>query len=121
MTPADAYAQLITEVREISLIDSIGSLMSWDEHTYLPPKGTAHRADQQALIATMSHQRFTSPQINDLLSSVEGSEVVREGESDAAANVRELRRLYDRARKLPTSLVEELTRTATMAQAAWAG
>src|SRR4051794_9632965 len=120
MTPADAYAQLITEVREISLIDSIGSLMGWDEHTYLPPKGTNHRADQQALIATMSHQRFTSPRINDLLKQVETSDLVKDPVSDAAANVREIRRLYDRAVKLPTSLVDELTRTATLAQAAWA-
>src|SRR5690349_14414038 len=97
MNPADSYAKLFTSLREISLLDSIGSLMGWDEHTYLPPKGTAHRADQQALIATMSHQRFTSPQINDLLRDVEASDLMSDPESDVAVNVRETRRLYDRA------------------------
>jgi carboxypeptidase Taq len=39
--------------------------------------------------------------------------------SDAAANVRELRRAYDRATKIPQSLVEELARVTTAAQQAW--
>ncbi|MDB5300536.1 MAG: Thermostable carboxypeptidase 1, partial [Phycisphaerales bacterium] len=40
-------------------------------------------------------------------------------QGDAAANVREIRRSYDRARKLPASLVEEMSRTEVLAQQAW--
>src|SRR5205085_1656780 len=43
----------------------------------------------------------------------------KDPESDAAVNVRETRRTYDRARKLPSSLVEELSRTSVLAQQAW--
>lgn len=120
MTPAQAYQQLVATIRDISLLDSIGSFMSWDEHTYMPKKGTDHRASQQTLIAKMSHEAFTSPRIDDLLLAIEGSDLTKDPESDSAANVRELRRSYDRARKLPTSLVEEMTRTAVMSQSAWA-
>jgi carboxypeptidase Taq len=119
MTPKDAYEQLVASIREISTLDSIGSLMSWDEHTYMPADGTAHRGNQQALIARMSHEQFTSPKIDELLKTIEGSDLVKDPESDEAANTRELRRSYDRARKLPTSLVEEMSRTAVHAQAAW--
>ena len=119
MKPIEAYEQLVTAIRETSLLDSIGSLMSWDEHTYLPPKAPGHRANQQALIARMSHQSFTSPRIGELLQVIEQSDLMSPPDSDAAANARELRRLYDRAKKLPTSLVEEMTRTAVLAQAAW--
>src|SRR5438034_3892855 len=40
-------------------------------------------------------------------------------ESEPAVNVREIRRTYDRAVKLPKELVEELARTTTRAQQVW--
>ncbi|HMB96684.1 MAG TPA: hypothetical protein VKK61_11640, partial [Tepidisphaeraceae bacterium] len=118
--PSDAYQQLVTIVREVATLRSVGSLLGWDEHVYQPPKGTAHRANQQSLIARLAHERFTSQHIDDLLQSIENSELVNDADSDVAANTREIRRSYDRARKLPTSLVEEMTHTAVMSQAAWA-
>jgi carboxypeptidase Taq len=54
-----------------------------------------------------------------LLAAVEASPLVRDGDSDAAANVREIRRQYDRAVKLPKELVEELARVTTRAQQVW--
>ena len=62
---------------------------------------------------------FTSSAIGDLLSNVENSEIVADRDSIPAANVREIRRTYDRAVKLPKKLVEELARTTTQAQQVW--
>src|SRR5262249_21375688 len=75
--------------------------------------------EQMAFLAALSHQKFTDPKIGELLATVEGSDLVKEPESDAAANVRELRRAYNRATKIPQSLVEELARVTTAAQQAW--
>jgi carboxypeptidase Taq len=112
-----AYDALIVELREISLLSSVADVLGWDERTQLPPKATETRANQLALLARLTHHRFTSPKIDDLLQTLEGS--VSPGESEMSANVRETRRAYDRAKKLPESLVEELTQTAVMAQQAW--
>ncbi|HEY2585822.1 MAG TPA: carboxypeptidase M32 [Tepidisphaeraceae bacterium] len=114
-----AYDALVRELREISLLGSVNSLLGWDERTQMPPKGTEHRAAQSSLLARMVHERFTSPRIDEWLNAVEASDVVKGPESDAAVNVRETRRSYDRARKLPSSLVEEETRVAVLAQQAW--
>ncbi|HVT87485.1 MAG TPA: carboxypeptidase M32 [Tepidisphaeraceae bacterium] len=119
MTPSQAYEQLTKEVREISLMDSIGSLLGWDQETYLPTKGTTNRAEQQALLARMSHERFTAPRIGELLSTSQAGDLACDAESDSAANIREIKRLYERANKIPAALVEELSRTAVHAQAAW--
>src|SRR5947209_6723556 len=54
-----------------------------------------------------------------LLGDIEGSELVRDPLSISAVNVREIRRLHDRAAKLPKTLVEELARTTTQAQGVW--
>jgi carboxypeptidase Taq len=114
-----AYDSLIKELREIALLGSIGSVLGWDERTQLPPKGAGHRSAQSSLLARMIHERFTSPRIVDLLSEAEASGVAGDPESDAAVNLREIRRSLDRARKLPSSLVEEQTRVAVLAQQAW--
>jgi carboxypeptidase Taq len=115
-----AYDDLVREMREISTLASIGSLLGWDEHTYMPPGGAENRANQSSLIARMVHERTTSPKIGEWLSSVEQSDLVRDPFSDAGANAREWRRGYDRATKIPASLVEEMSRTEVMAQQAWA-
>lgn len=116
---AQAYQSLLTELREIALLGSINSVLGWDERTQLPPKGTEHRANQSSLLARMVHEGFTSPRIDELLHQVESSPLASDPQSDAAVNVRETRRSYDRARKLPSSLVEEMTRVAVLAQQVW--
>src|SRR4051812_32985065 len=102
-----SYDALMTELREIALLGSVSSVLGWDERTQLPPKGTGNRAAQASLLARMVHERFTARKVGDLLAAVESSDLVRDAESDAAVNVRETRRAYDRATKLPASLVEE--------------
>ncbi|HEY8504854.1 MAG TPA: carboxypeptidase M32, partial [Gemmataceae bacterium] len=61
----------------------------------------------------------TAPEIGQLLGDVEGSDLVADPDSPAAANVREIRRAYDRAAKIPQRLVEELARVTIAAQQAW--
>src|SRR5262249_42034810 len=119
MREQQAYAELIRRIKEYTLLGSCGSVLGWDERTYMPRKGSAHRAEQIALIARMAHEMFTAPEIGRLLSEVEKSDLVRDKESSAAVNVREIPRSYDRAVKIPKELVEELARVTTRAQQVW--
>jgi carboxypeptidase Taq len=72
-----------------------------------------------ALLAGLYHERVTDPTVGELLAIVEGSSLAAEADSVVAANVRELRRRYDRRTRLPRSLVEELARTTSLAQPEW--
>jgi carboxypeptidase Taq len=114
-----AYSDLLRHVREGALLESCASLLGWDERTYMPHHGSAHRAEQMALLARLGHETLTNPVVGELLRTVEASPLVRDGDGDAAANVREIRRHYDRAIKLPKELVEELARVTTRAQQVW--
>lgn len=116
---AKTYQSLIDSLREIAVLSSVASVLGWDERTQLPPKGTYHRATQAAMLAGMIHERFTSPRIGEWLKELEASPRTSDPESDEAVNVRETRRSYDRAVKLPPSLVEELSRIAVQAQQIW--
>jgi carboxypeptidase Taq len=113
-----AYQQLLESLREIALLGSVASVLNWDERTQLPEKGTEHRSRQASLLARMVHEQFTSPRIGELLATVESSAQMQ-SDGDVQVNVRETRRSYDRAIKLPSSLVEEMTRTEILGQAAW--
>ncbi len=118
-TADQAYAELLRRSREHTLIGSCAAVLGWDERTYMPHGGSAHRAEQMALLARMGHETFTLPEVGALLTQVEQSPLAAQPESDPAVNVRELRRAYDRATKLPKELVEELARVTTRAQQVW--
>jgi carboxypeptidase Taq len=114
-----AYQELIRRIKECTLLGSCGSVLGWDERTYMPRKGSAHRAEQLALVARMAHEMLTAAEIGRLLAEVENSNLIQDRESPAAVNVREIRRNYDRAVKIPKELVEELARVTTRAQQVW--
>ncbi|HKU63115.1 MAG TPA: carboxypeptidase M32 [Gemmatimonadales bacterium] len=115
-----AYEELIRRVREEGLLVAIEALLEWDEETYMPRGGVQNRSEQLAMVAGLVHDRGTDPRIGELLAELEGSSVVADPASPAAINVRELRREYDRYKRLPRSLVEDVARTTALAQQAWA-
>jgi carboxypeptidase Taq len=119
MTPHAAYDELIRRSRELGVLNSCAAVLGWDQQTYMPHRGAGLRGEQMAFLAALSHQKFTDPHVGELLARVESSELIGDPDSDAAANVRELRRACDRATKIPQSLVEELARVTTQAQQAW--
>src|SRR5262249_35014501 len=80
---------------------------------YAPgPGGPPRRAGR-------SRDRAPAPRTGELLAVVEGSELVRDREAPEAANVREVRRAYDRLLRLPRSLLAELAKVTTLAQREW--
>ena len=101
-----AYAELLRRVKDANILSSCSSVLGWDERTYMPHGGAAHRGEQMALLARLTHEMTTAAVIGELLASVEASDLTRDPASDAAANLREIRRAYDRAVKLPKRLVE---------------
>lgn len=113
-----AYAEATKLLREAATITSIGALSSWDQETYMPSRGAPARAEQAALLATLSHERRTSKRLGELIMQCESDRTVQADEN-AKANVREMRRDYDLVTKLPSDLVAELAKTGSEAQHIW--
>lgn len=120
LEPNPVYLELCQRTREAKVLSSCGDVLAWDERTYMPRKGSNHRADQMALLARLSHEMSTSPRIGDLLGQLESTSEAVDAGSLEAANIREIRRSYNRLVKLPVRLVEELARITTQAQQVWA-
>lgn len=121
MTTAPAhYTQLTTLLREAATLESVAQLLGWDQETYMPPAGAATRAEQSAALASLVHQRRTDPRIGDLIAACESDRsIVADADSPRARNVREARRAFDKATKLPSGLVAELARVGSQSQQVW--
>ncbi len=120
MTATDAYADLIRRSKEATTLGACAGVLGWDERVNICRRdGSTFRGEQMALLARLGHEMSIAPDVGADLAAIEGSELVRDPHSDAAVNVREIRRGYNRSVKLPKRLVEELARVTTRAQQAW--
>src|SRR6202023_2060085 len=112
-----AYQQLCQRSREVYLLRSVGAVLSWDFETYIPTKAVPFRADQLSYLEAKAHTLFIESCVGDWLKAAE--KFGFDPESEEGANIREWRRSYDRATKIPVALVEEFERTRTIAREAW--
>lgn len=112
--------ELVERCREGRLLASTAAILGWDQETMMPEGGLEHRARQMAQLARMEHQLSTDPRIGELLAKAEAEVAKLDATDPDRVNVRELRRDYDRATKLPAKLVEELASVASIAQHEWA-
>ena len=115
----EAYNELLEISKYASMLGSIEEVLVWDSRTYLPKDASSYRADQIALIAGMVHEKKTDPRVGELLSELDEDDKNAEEYSVHAVNIREWKRDYDKQIKLPKEFVEEKSRTAIKAQAAW--
>jgi carboxypeptidase Taq len=111
------YKKLLKRSRELALISTSIETLNWDLETGMPPKGLDFRAEQLSHFAGQKHRLFTAKTVGDWISACEQNAFGVD--SEEAANVREWRRLYDRATKIPASLVEKFERTRAHARAVW--
>lgn len=113
------YTDLVSLLRETGTLGSIAALVSWDQETYMPHNGAPARAQQSSTLAGIIHERRTSKQLGDLLTKCEDDADLSQADSPEAANLREIRRDYELATKLPTELVSALARAQSQAQEIW--
>jgi carboxypeptidase Taq len=119
MNVTEAYNELCSRSREMSHLGSALAVLHWDQRTNIPPKGHGHRADVLSSVTGMLHKMATDSAIGDLLATVEATDIVKDPLSVEAVNVREWRRMYDRAVKIPQELAVQLAKAAAEGHAAW--
>jgi carboxypeptidase Taq len=99
-------------------MESMKALLHWDQRTCLPKGGHAHRAQQVATITALLHRHRTDPLCGEMLARAEtcipGGPV-----SDEGVNIREWRRYYDRATKVPEPLAIEISKASSEGELAW--
>jgi len=115
MNSQQAYDELVQRSRERWTIGSIRGLVNWDQQVNMPPKGVAHRAEMLSYLAQDIHRKTTDPRVGELLAGAEQGQWT----PAQAANLREWRREYDQATRIPESLVRHRAELTTKANAVW--
>jgi len=112
----NAIEELKKEFSEITRLNHIRALLGWDEQVNLPKGSFGGRAEQNALMSKIVHERLISDRIGNLIKEAEkltGLDLID------SATLREAKRDYEQEVKLPTELVEEISRTASRGYIKW--
>ncbi|MBW7884820.1 MAG: carboxypeptidase M32, partial [Caldilineaceae bacterium] len=112
-------AELVARLREYYDIHGAIALLSWDQTTYMPPKGAPARARQLATLQRIAHEKRTDPEIGRLLDALQPYTEQLPPNHDDAALVRVTRRQYEQAIKVPADFAAEFAAHTAEAYAAW--
>ena len=122
VTPATAppeLAALEERARVVAHLGRIHALLFWDQNTMMPPGGAVGRADHSATLETVTHERLTDPEIGRLLDVLEPWAAGEDPDADAVRLVAVMRRDFEKAVRVPTSLAAEMSRADSLGDAAW--
>lgn len=109
-----AYDDLMAHQRETEALSQVAGRLGWDQETMMPRDAAPQRGEEMAAMEGVLHARRTDPQVADWLAEAETS-----GEVEVA-QLRHIRRSYDRASKVPAKLASEIARVTSEAQGKWA-
>ena len=109
-----SVARLKQTLGELADLQHAEAIADWDSRVSMPPEGAEARADVVATLTRITHDRFVSDEVGDLLAELDGIE----DETDAAL-IRLTAREYDRARRVPGELAAEMAHAAGVGVAAW--
>ncbi|MBO0741032.1 MAG: carboxypeptidase M32 [Hyphomicrobiaceae bacterium] len=118
-SPYAKLAELKARLRELSDLSAAGSVLSWDQATYMPPGGAEARARQGALLGRLAHEKATDPALGKLLDELQPYARSLPSESDAASLVRVASRDFERAVKVPSDFVARWREHTSSSYDAW--
>lgn len=113
----NAYAELQRVMNTAADLGAAASVLGWDQETYMPDGSVSGRAEQLATLSGLVHETVTGGRASEVAERVRSE---MGGYDDRQRRVAAMfLRDYDMAKKLPSEHVEDLARTASMAQDAW--
>ncbi|MFK7945084.1 MAG: carboxypeptidase M32, partial [Paracoccaceae bacterium] len=116
MTHEDAYAALSAHLKQTAALSGVAGLLSWDQEAVMPPNGAEQRAEQAGAMSAVLHERRSAPQVAAWLAAIDAGALDDAGR----ANIREARRAYNQAVKVPKDLGEAIARATMRAHRTWA-
>ncbi len=118
------YQKLCARVRKGAALQSISSLLDWDQETMMPSDGIGIRSEQFALISTWLHKEKTSRAFSSLLSELIDLKTQEIKHPDLSpeeiAAIHRWQRDYIHEDKLPASFVKKFAETTVRASHIWA-
>lgn len=123
MKTPKSYLDLQALSLQIHELQSVASLLHWDQETYMPSGSITPRSHQLALMSELIHERKTSRKFKQLLSKLihmsSGKPKIKGLTQAELAAVREWHKDYLKATKLPVSFVKSFSQLTSEASQIW--
>ncbi len=113
MTPFDA---LMAFEHDTQALGQIAGRLGWDQETVMPRGARDQRGEEMAAIEKVLHARRMDARVGDWLAKIDVTTLDAVGQ----AQLREIRRSFDRATKVPADLAAALARLTSLAHGVWA-
>ena len=112
----DDYQEFISRVKDIHKIGALQGHLGWDQETIMPPNGAQSRGEILSWLAKEQHLRTTDPKLGELVEKLSNDGSLNQ---DQKSNVKEIKRRFEKASKLPSEFVAEFAKTKSEALLAW--
>lgn len=109
-----AFDELMAFERDTQALGQIAGRLGWDQETMMPRGAAPQRGEEMAAIQAVLHERRSDVRVADWLAAAEAPDEA------GAAQLREIRRSYERTMKVPADLAKKLAQVTSMAQGKWA-
>ena len=107
-------------IYEINDINHAAAVLGWDQETYMPKGGINDRANQLSTLSKISHEKFTSSEVGELIEAAKEEVKHHSKTSDDFCLIKVLDKDYQKSIKVPTKLVTEMSKASSLGQQSWA-
>lgn len=111
--------ELKGRLQEISDLSAAGSVLHWDQATYMPKGGAAARGRQGAVLRRLAHEQSVDPALGRLLNDLAPYGESLPYDSDDASLIRVTRRDFEKAIKIPSEYVARANAHGSASYDAW--
>ena len=111
-----AYDDLMAFEHDTQALGQIAGRLGWDQETVMPHGARDQRGEEMAAIEKVLHARRTDPRVGDWLAAIDAGALDAVGQ----AQLREIKRSFDRASKVPSDLAAALARLTSVSHGVWA-
>lgn len=109
-----AYDDLMAYQRETEALSAVMGRLGWDQETMMPRGAAPQRSEEMAALEGVLHARRTDARIGDWLTKADATDEA------GKAQLRLIKRSYERAQKVPADLAQALAKLTSASQGIWA-
>ena len=111
-----AYDELMEFTRGTQALGQVAGRLGWDQETMMPRGAAEQRSEEMAAMESVLHARRIDPRVSDWLAAIDDKTLDTVGQ----AQMRHIRRSFERTSKVPAALATRLAKLTSAAQGIWA-
>ncbi|UPT67919.1 MAG: carboxypeptidase M32 [Sphingobacteriales bacterium JAD_PAG50586_3] len=111
-----SYENYTNHLRKLADVNYANALLQWDQEVFMPEKGAAARASQQATLSGIAHELATAPVLGGFIKELLADNTLT---ALQRSNVERTAKEFEKRNKFSTQFVEEMSMAISAGFQAW--